>query len=70
MQRCGFLKKWIKADVVGRELQLWRRVRYRLAHRGAERENESHSKGLESEGANFCEFLQAAGLKVWSFKGQ
>lgn len=50
--------------VEGRKPLSWRMMRERKAHGNAQGEQISKAIGWENEGADFCEFLQAEGLKT------
>lgn len=71
MRGLGLGKKENSPDVEGSELWLWRRARESRIQRVMHKENISlKTMAWEMRGADFCKFLQSAGLKAWNFKAQ
>ena len=53
--------------VKGMEQWLWRRVRERNIQGNTQGRGSPKPLALKTRGAEFCEFLQPVGLKIWNF---
>ena len=76
MWKVGGIEMWFTGEMDHRccgvegALVVEKGERDRSTWENAQREYFPKPLAWKMKGAEFCEFLQPAGLKVWSFKGQ